>query len=102
MVQFIYIWEFQVAASAQAQFEFEYGPRGGWAALFRKAPGYIETLLLHDNLDPLRYVTMDRWESEEAYGTFRATNGAQYDEIDRRCQGYTTRERSLGEFSEVA
>jgi hypothetical protein len=28
MARFTYIWEFRIAASAQAQFEFEYGPRG--------------------------------------------------------------------------
>lgn len=102
MTRFTYIWEFRVASSAQAQFEFEYGARGAWVALFRKAPAYIETLLLRDNADPLRYVTVDRWESQEAHDAFRSTNLLQYQEIDRRCQGYTTHERSLGEFTEGA
>jgi heme-degrading monooxygenase HmoA len=101
IARFAYIWEFKVAPSAQAQFEFEYGPRGAWAALFRMAPGYIETLLLRDDADPLRYVTVDRWESQEAHDVFRSMNLRQYVEIDRRCQGYTTQERSLGEFSEA-
>jgi heme-degrading monooxygenase HmoA len=101
MAQFTYIWEFRVAPSAQAQFEFEYGSRGSWVTLFSKAPGYIETLLLRDNSDPLRYVTVDRWESEGAHDAFRSTNFAQYEEIDRRCQGFTRSERSLGEFSKV-
>jgi hypothetical protein len=39
MAGFTYIWEFRVAPSAQAQFEVEYGPRGSWVTLFRKAPG---------------------------------------------------------------
>jgi hypothetical protein len=46
MAYFNYIWEFKVAPSAQAQFEFEYGARGAWVALFRTASGYIETLLI--------------------------------------------------------
>jgi heme-degrading monooxygenase HmoA len=100
MARFTYVWEFRVAPSAQAQFEFEYGPHGAWVALFREAPGYIGTLLLHDNADPLRYVTVDRWESEEAHDLFRSTNLRKYEETDRRCQGYTTSERSLGEFTE--
>jgi heme-degrading monooxygenase HmoA len=101
MAQFTYIWEFRVARSAQAQFEFDYGPGGSWVTLFRKAPGYIETLLVRDNSDPLRYLTVDRWESKVAHDAFRSTNFAQYQEIDQRCQGYTTSERSLGEFSNV-
>jgi heme-degrading monooxygenase HmoA len=75
--------------------------RRAWTTLFRKAPGYIETLLLHDHSDPLRYVTVDRWESEEAHDAFRATNLFDYEEIDRRCQRYTTHECSLGEFAEI-
>jgi heme-degrading monooxygenase HmoA len=69
-------------------------------ALFREAPGYIETLLLHDKADPLRYVTVDRWDSEEAHDLFRSANLQKYQETDRRCQGYTTSERALGEFTE--
>ena len=101
MARFTYIWEFRVEPSAAAQFEFEYGPRGAWVALFSSAPGYLETLLLHDNADPLRYVTVDRWETQEAHDSFRSKHLEQYQEMDRRCQGYTTSERPLGEFSEV-
>jgi heme-degrading monooxygenase HmoA len=98
MARFTYLWEFRVAASA---FEFEYGPRGSWVTLFRTAAGYIETILLHDHADPLRYVTVDRWESEDAHNAFRSAHLKEYLEIDRRCQGYTTSEQSLGEFSEM-
>jgi heme-degrading monooxygenase HmoA len=101
MACFTYIWEFKVVPSAQAQFEFEYGPRGAWVALFRTASGYIETFLIRDNMDSLRYVTVDRWQSQEAHDEFRSTHFSRYQEIDRRCQGYTTSERPLGEFSEV-
>ena len=101
MTGFTYLWEFRVVPSAQTEFEFEYGPSGGWVALFRTAPGYIETLLLHDNADPLRYVTVDRWESEEAHDAFRSKSLAEYAKIDQRCQRYTSSECSLGEFTEV-
>jgi heme-degrading monooxygenase HmoA len=57
--------------------------------------------LLHDNADPLRYVTVDRWESEDAHNAFRGAYLRQYEEIDRRCRGYTTSEQPLGEFSEM-
>jgi heme-degrading monooxygenase HmoA len=89
-----------VAPTAQAQFEFEYGPEGAWVTLFREAPGYLGTLLLHDKADPLRYITVDRWESEAAHDLFRSKNLQRYLETDRRCQGYTMSERALGEFTE--
>ncbi len=99
--QFTYVWELRVTPTAQADFEFNYGPSGSWVALFRKAPGYIETLLLHDSADPLRYVTVDHWESKDAHDAFLSRNLAEYEKIDQRCQRFTTSECSLGEFSEI-
>ena len=98
MARFTYIWEFFVAPAAQAQFEWEYGPGGAWVALFRKAPSYIETLLLHDHADSLRYFTIDRWESQDSHDELRSKCAREYDEIDRRCQGLTLRESLIGEF----
>jgi hypothetical protein len=34
MAKFTYLWEFRVAASAQAWFEFDYGSRGSWYRYF--------------------------------------------------------------------
>ena len=96
---YAYLWEFQVRAERQAEFERHYGPQGTWATLFRQAPGYIETLLLQDRSQQLRYVTIDRWESVDAYRAFRSQYARQYEELDRLCGGLTTHEAALGEFS---
>jgi heme-degrading monooxygenase HmoA len=98
MKQYTYIWQFNVRADCQAQFETHYGPDGLWVALFRRAPGYIETLLLQDKSDPLRYLTIDRWQNAEAYKAFRLQFSNQYDAIDRQCQGLTEFEVPLGEY----
>ena len=95
---FSYIWEFRVEPDRRTEFERRYGPSGAWVALFRRAQGYVETLLLHDASDPSRYVTIDRWRSVEAYRAFRATFAEEYDAIDRECEGLSSQERSLGEF----
>jgi heme-degrading monooxygenase HmoA len=99
MSEYCYLWEFQVRAERQSEFERHYGPAGAWVALFRQAPGYIETLLLRDRSQGLRYVTIDRWESIESYRLFRARFARQYEELDRLCEGLTTHEAPLGEFS---
>jgi heme-degrading monooxygenase HmoA len=64
--------------------------------LFRQHPGYIGTSLLQDRANPLHYVTIDRWQSLEAYQDFRAQCSSQYDKLDRLCQDLTTMEVSLG------
>ena len=69
---FATVWEFSVKASRQAEFESHYGPDGSWARLFRQSPGYLGTELWHDRADALRYLTIDRWASVEAWREFRS------------------------------
>ncbi len=99
MPGFLTLWEFVVVPAAQARFESHYGPDGSWAWLFRRAPGYVGTELLQDRKDPLRYLTIDRWESREAWLAFRSEHGAEYERLDRELQGLATRETPLGEFA---
>lgn len=93
------LWEFTVAAARQAEFEAHYGPDGTWARLFSRADGYLGTELLRDRADPLRYLTIDRWESRGAWQAFRRAHGAEYERLDREFEGLTTRETPLGEYA---
>jgi len=101
MAAYTYVWEFVVAPEHVEEFERDYGPHGAWAELFRQAPGYIQTLLLRDAAQARRFVTVDRWESAEAYHGFRAQFSRQYAELDARCARLTLRETLLGTFEEA-
>jgi heme-degrading monooxygenase HmoA len=98
VTRYTYIWEFHVEPARRAEFEQCYGPSGPWSALFRRADGYIETVLLRDRSDTSRYVTIDTWQSVEAYRAFRARFSQEYDDLDRECERLTSQEASLGEF----
>lgn len=95
-----YVWEFLISAQCRAAFEQHYGPEGTWVQLFGRAPGYRETLLLSDRSNPGRYLTVDRWQSEQAYVDFRSAFSAQYTELDADCGKLTTGEVFLGAFGE--
>lgn len=99
---FTCIWEFEVAADKLPAFLRCYGPDGDWAALFRRAPGYLGTRLLRDQARPTRFVTVDRWRSVEAYEAFKKRFGAEYDVLDRYGEGLTVHEASLGSYREYA
>lgn len=101
IAEYVYAWEFQVQPGMRGQFEREYAPSGSWAQLFARASGYLGTALLRDLAAPGRYITIDRWRSESDYSAFRAQFAPQYAELDRRCEGLTERETSLGAFSEA-
>jgi heme-degrading monooxygenase HmoA len=102
MTGWTYIWEFEVEPRSVPDFEQHYGPNGTWASLFRRSPGYIETLLLRDSRRPLRYLTIDRWRSAEDYEAFRAQFEREYEQLDAQCAALTTAETHLGDVVEVA
>lgn len=99
---YTYLWEFEVSPESVADFEQRYGPAGAWVQLFRRSPDYIETLLLRDSAVPGRYLTVDRWRSEQAYLAFKSTFATQYAQLDSECEQLTVSERSLGAFSELS
>ncbi len=99
---YAYLWEFIVKPDRLEEFQREYGPQGAWVALFRQARGYVESLLLRDAANPRRFLTLDRWESAEAYRVFRSGFSRQYEELDRRCERLTAQESSLGVFDEAS
>lgn len=100
--RFAYMWEFIVPEASRREFEAHYAPGGSWGQMFRQHSGYIETVLLHDLELPQRYVTVDRWVSREAYDAFRSTCAAEYEQLDRQCEGLASEETFMGAFSEYS
>jgi heme-degrading monooxygenase HmoA len=94
----VYMWSFRPREGTVAEFEAAYGPDGDWVRLFRKAPGYLGTELLRDGG---RYLTVDRWDSAEAYGAFRAAHAGEHERLDKACEGLTLEETCLGAFEVV-
>jgi heme-degrading monooxygenase HmoA len=95
------LWEFIVKPEHLEEFRHHYGPDGSWVALFRQAPGYRDTLLLRDPLNPQRFITIDRWKSADAHQEFRRAFSREYAGLDARCAHLTARETSLGAFDEA-
>ena len=95
------IWEFRPALNRRSDFESVYGPKGRWAQLFACASGYLGTELVRDVNDQTRYVTIDRWETAQAYEEFQAKYGAEYRELDAACEELTSSEEFVGRFEEV-
>ena len=95
---FVALWEFEVKPGCEEKFEKVYGADGAWARLFAQDASYRGTLLVKDVERERVYLTLDFWETREAYEKFRKENAAEYERIDRECVGMTVREQELGEF----
>jgi quinol monooxygenase YgiN len=89
------LWQFETAPDDSARFVDVYGPAGPWVAFFRQAPGYLGTDLFSSTASPLRFLTLDRWDSRAAYEAFRRERSTEYSAIDAACEGLTTGERFL-------
>ena len=98
---YVIIWEYQVQAARLIEFEKFYRSNGAWAELFRKAPGYISTELLHDATNPQRFITIDRWDSAESYEAFHSQFKKEYETLDAQCEGLTEHETLLGKWESV-
>jgi heme-degrading monooxygenase HmoA len=96
---FVIVWQFEIAEEKIAAFESAYGPDGPWARLFQQSPDYKGTELLRDTHEIGKYLTIDRWTSEQAFRTFRKQHDAEYEAIDRSCDAFTTRETRVGAFT---
>jgi len=97
---YVYVWAFLIVPGSRAEFLRAYGPGGAWEALFQRADGFVGTLLLQDQADPNRYLTIDRWRSAAAHAAFRTRFAADYEALDRACERLSTQEQSLGEYWE--
>ena len=95
---YIVIWRYRVDPVQQAKFVKAYGPKGDWFRFFSGSKDYLGTELLADDERPGEYVTIDRWESEEAYSAFLSDHEADYDRLDRRFEALTLSEQRIGSY----
>lgn len=96
---FVVVWQFEVAEDKIAGFEAAYGPDGSWAQLFHNSPGYMGTELLRDAYVTGRYLTIDRWASEDDFRAFRKTHDHEYETLDRSCDSLTAAETRIGAYA---
>ncbi|HEX4321837.1 MAG TPA: antibiotic biosynthesis monooxygenase [Acidobacteriaceae bacterium] len=96
---FVILWQFDIAEEKVADFEAAYGREGSWAKLFSLSPDYLGTELLRDAYVPGRYLTIDRWSSEDAFRAFRAAHDSDYEALDRACDSLTASEARIGAFA---
>jgi heme-degrading monooxygenase HmoA len=92
---FVRIWEYDVVPERTDDFERVYRGDGAWAELFGRADGFVGTELFRSVQAPSRYLTVDRFESEESWRGFRGDHAADYQRLDDESADLTVAEREL-------
>jgi heme-degrading monooxygenase HmoA len=98
---FVALWEYEVKPGSEKRFEEAYGPAGGWARLFRSDSNHRETRLLHDPVRPAIYLSLDFWNSREAYEQFMAAHKDKYKKLEAAGEELTSKERRIGWYELV-
>lgn len=70
MIQIVWIIEPQPARLAE--FHQAYGVNGDWVQLFRRAEGYLDTALLRDTENGIRFLVIDRWRDLSSFQSIQA------------------------------
>jgi heme-degrading monooxygenase HmoA len=90
------IWRFRVPSEKAKEFRAVYSAAGEWARLFRRQTGFLGTELLQSVTHPDIFLTIDRWDSAEAWAAFLRAWGDEYAALDRRCEKLTVAEEEVG------
>lgn len=96
------VCEFVVKEEARGQFELAYGPGGAWSKLFAGCPGFRGTTLLRDTKNPLRYVTIDLWDTPAQREQALVECKAEYADLDAAFAGWTESRTEVGVFRVLA
>jgi quinol monooxygenase YgiN len=92
------IWRFRAKPNKSDEFQRIYSWKGQWAKLFGKSAEYQGTILLQDLSDPLVFIVIDRWASQDSFVRFRQQFESEYERLDTQCNDLTDEETLLGLF----
>ena len=98
---FLVVWEFVVKPECEERFQHVYDVGGEWVQLFAADANFVESVLVRDQSRVHVYLTLDYWQSQHAYESFKQSNQEAYQSLDRACEGLTVAERYIGAFVEV-
>ena len=95
---YLIIWQFRVRPGSEAAFEEAYGPAGDWARLFQRSDKYVQTELFRKTTERDVYITIDCWQSLDAFEEFQSEHRDDYQDLDRNLEPLTEEESWLGSF----
>ena len=89
------VWQYEVVAGREAEFERAYADDGAWARLFAHSEGFLGTELFRSLSRPCDYLTVDRFTSEDAFRRLLEQQAGSYAELDRQSEVLTQSEQEI-------
>lgn len=92
------VWEMIVQEDKRSQFELIFGPGGTWSKLFGKSQGYRGTTVLNDTHNPVRYLIVDIWDTDEQQAQARRDGADEYAKLTADLDNWTESRTEVGIF----
>lgn len=97
---FLRLWRYRPAPGRETEFVSAYGADGNWARLFRRADGYLGTVLLPGAPGSGIYLTIDRWQAEADWDRFLAAPREEYHRLDQLLAPLCVEDVEIASFAE--
>lgn len=94
----IRIWRFEPSPGREREFAAAYSSDGVWARLFEQAEGFLGTELLAPAEPGGPWLTLDRWQSKDAFERFQKALGEDYRRLDSATAPLCADESFIGAF----
>ncbi|MGA8047770.1 MAG: antibiotic biosynthesis monooxygenase [Dermatophilaceae bacterium] len=89
------VWQYEVRAGREAEFERVYADDGPWAHLFARSDGFLGTELFRSVAGPRTFLTVDRFARVEDFTWVLAQHGDSYAELDDMAATLTSSEQEI-------
>jgi len=93
------MWQFEVKAGREAEFEELYGVDGEWTALNRHTRSYLGTSFLHDQNRSSRYIVVEYWSEMVVYEQHRVFRSDEITLLEERSRMLVDAVEPLGIFT---
>src|SRR5215218_7887343 len=93
------MWQFDVKAGRQKEFEQLYGVEGEWTVINRRTRSYLGSSFLHDQSRESRYIIVEYWSEMLVYEEHRASRAAAIVSLEERSAALVESMEPLGIFT---
>jgi len=93
------MWQFDVTAGRESDFEQLYGVDGDWTALNRRTRSYLGTSFLRDQSRSSRYIVIEYWSEMIIYEQNRASRASAIGSLEERSAALVDSVVPLGVFT---
>jgi hypothetical protein len=93
------VWQFDIRAGREADFERFYGADGEWTAVNRHSRSYLGSSFLRDQNRSLRYLVIEYWSEMIVYEQHRAHKSDQITNLDTRRNELVASAEPVGVFT---